>query len=235
LFCEETPAIAGNQGILRAGSLGIRLFFSRKGADAYGALEYALCSAANRLAVHAGSGAAIRRSDPMELRSQSAAAMLSTAIVMDNEKTWGWELATNSALLRKVFGCYPSFHDSAVASFSLSRKRKSAEGLDGKPLLRGTERYVVDLRLEILHDRYGPPHADGDPDCIVVVDLLDIRTSDIDVNAMLEEATIMEIRIKSAADNLVSFDLMPGVGLDIRLTCKEIAISEIKPYRRDDF
>jgi len=154
---------------------------------------------------------------------------------MENEKTWGWELAENNSLLPKIFGCYPSFHDAAVATFTLSRTRKSSEGVDGKPRRAGLERHMLDLRLEIMHDCYGPPHAESDPHCIVVVDLLDIRKSDIDVNAMLDEATIMDITLQRTADNLISFDLMPNVGLDVRVTCKEVSIVEIRPYRRDDY
>ncbi|MCC8404372.1 immunity 50 family protein [Paraburkholderia sp. MMS20-SJTN17] len=150
-------------------------------------------------------------------------------------KTWGWELARNSDLLVKIFGGYPSFHDSAVTTFSLQRKRRSFEGVDSKPLPAGRVRYLLDLQLEVLHNRYAAPRADGGPDYLVVLDLLDIRVSEIDVNAMLEEASVMEISLSDLPDDLIRFDLEPDIGLDIRLTCKEIVVSAVRPYIRSDF
>lgn len=151
------------------------------------------------------------------------------------KKTWGWELATNSGLLIKIFGDYPSFHDSAVTTFSLQRKRRSFEGADAKPLPAGRLRYLVDLQLEVLHNRYAAPRTDGDPDYLVVLDLLDIRGSEIDVNAMLEEASIMEISLSGTPDDLIRFDLEPNIGPDIRLTCKEVVVSAVRPYSRSEF
>jgi Immunity protein 50 len=150
-------------------------------------------------------------------------------------RTWGWEMARNSGLLVKIFGGYPSFHDSAVTKFSLQRKRRSFNGPDSKPLPAGRVRYLVDLQLEVLHNRYAAPRADGGPDYLVVLDLLDIRGSEIDVNAMLEEASVMEISLSDTPDDLIRFDLEPNIGLDIRLTCKEVVVSEIRPYDRSDF
>ncbi|MFL9900795.1 Imm50 family immunity protein [Paraburkholderia fungorum] len=153
---------------------------------------------------------------------------------IDN-KTWGWELAGNSGLLIKIFGDYPSFHDSAVTTFSLQRKRRSFDGVDSKPLPAGRVRYLLDLQLEVLHNRYAAPRTDGGPDYLVVLDILDIRASEIDVNAMLEEASVMEISLSATPDDLICFDLEPNIGLDIRLTCKEVVVSAIRPYSRSEF
>jgi Immunity protein 50 len=153
---------------------------------------------------------------------------------IDN-KTWGWELAGNSGLLIKIFGDYPSFHDSAVTTFSLQRKRRSFDGVDSKPLPAGRVRYLLDLQLEVLHNRYAGPRTDGGPDYLVVLDILDIRASEIDVNAMLEEASVMEISLSATPDDLICFDLEPNIGLDIRLTCKEVVVSAIRPYSRSEF
>ncbi|SOF00304.1 Immunity protein 50 [Burkholderia sp. OK233] len=150
-------------------------------------------------------------------------------------KTWGWELARNSGLLLRVFGEYPSFHDSAVMTFSLQRKRRSFDGMDSKPLPAGRARYLVDLQLEVLHNRYAAPRTDGGPDYLVVLDILDIRGSEIDVNAMLEEASIMEVSLSDTPNDLIRFDLEPNIGLDIRLTCKEVVVSAIRPYSRSEF
>ncbi|CAB3755496.1 Imm50 family immunity protein [Paraburkholderia solisilvae] len=149
-------------------------------------------------------------------------------------KSWGWELATGSDLLVKVFGEYPSFHDSAVTTFCMQRQRRSFESADGTLLPHGRVRYLVDVKLEVLHNRYGKPRCDGGLDYLVVLDLLDVRTSEIDVNAMLEEASIMEISLSSIPNGLISFDLMPNIGLDVRLTCKEVVVSAVRPYSRND-
>ncbi|SAK90575.1 hypothetical protein AWB78_04842 [Caballeronia calidae] len=148
------------------------------------------------------------------------------------EKTWGWELATNADALVKVLGGYPSFHDSAVRSLCMRRGRETREGLDGRELPGTQTRDVIDVRLEVLHDRYGPPPVPGRADRIVVIDCLDVRTSEIDLNAMLEEATIMEMTLTQAPDNLLELDLLPNVGLDLRLTCAKVVISDLLPYVR---
>ncbi|CAB3772939.1 hypothetical protein [Paraburkholderia humisilvae] len=154
--------------------------------------------------------------------------------MQNQNKTFGWERAKNNDLLFKVFDEYPSFHDSAVATFCMERKRRSFEGADAKPLPHGRARYLTDIRLEVLHNRYGKPRTDGHSDYLVIVELLDIRSAEIDVNAMLEEASIMEISLSDAADNLVAFDLMPNIGLDIRVTCKEVVIGAVRPYNRSE-
>jgi hypothetical protein len=150
-------------------------------------------------------------------------------------RTWGWELARNSGLLIKILGEYPSFHDSAVATFSLQRKRRPFETADSTPPQADRGRYPIDLQLEVLHNRYAAPRADAGPDYLVVLDLLDIRSSEIDVDAMLEEASIMQISLSAAPDDLIRFDLEPNIGLDIRLTCKEVVVSAVRPYRRNEF
>lgn len=151
------------------------------------------------------------------------------------DKTWGWELAENSDLLLKIFGCFPSFHDSAVLTFRLQRKRRSSEDTEGARLPVGRARYLVDLQLEILHNRYAAPRSDCGSDSLVVVDLLDIRESEIDVNAMLEEASITDISLSKDSRDLIKFDLMPNIGLDIKLTCKEVVVTGINPYKRSEF
>lgn len=147
-------------------------------------------------------------------------------------KTWGWEHATNGTLLLHIFGEYPSFHDSAVRTFCMQRKRQSSQSAKGKPLPAGQARDLVDLSLEVLHNRYGPPRSDGSPDYLIRLEFLDIRTSEIDVNAMLEEASIMDISLSREPDGLIKFDLLPNIGLDLRLTCTEVVVSSIEPYIR---
>jgi hypothetical protein len=154
--------------------------------------------------------------------------------INSQNKTWGWEHATNSSLLIQMFGEYPSFHDAAVRTFCMQRKRRSFESVNGKLLPAGRSRDLVDLKLEVLHDHYGPPHSDGSPNYMVTLEFLDIKSSEIDVNAMLEEASIMDISLSMESGGLIKFDLMPNIGLDIRLTCKEVVVSSIQPYIRNE-
>jgi hypothetical protein len=148
-----------------------------------------------------------------------------------HSETWGWQLATNSDLLLKIFGEYPSFHDSAIRSICMHRNRHSSVTVEGKPLSGGRRRGLVDLVLEIEHDRYGAPRAS---DYLVVVDFLDLGSSQIDLNAMLEEASVMDITLTKESDGLIKLDLMPNVGLDIRLTCREVVVRSVQPYVRDE-
>lgn len=146
-------------------------------------------------------------------------------------KTWGWELATNADALVTHLGGYPSFHDAAVRSLCMRRWRKTRKGLDGRDLPDGIMRTVVDVRLEVLHNCYGPPPTDGRVDRMVVIDCLDVRQSEIDVDAMLEEATIMEMTL-SRVDGMIKLDLLPNVGLDVRLTCVQVSVIDMLPYVR---
>ncbi|HKT90655.1 MAG TPA: hypothetical protein VJS18_00635 [Paraburkholderia sp.] len=148
------------------------------------------------------------------------------------EQTWGWELATHCDLLKRMLGVYPSFHDSAVRSFCMSRRRETREGVDGRPMPGTRTRDLVDVRLEVLHNRYGPPPEGLAHDYVVFLDCLDVRTTDIDVNAMLEEATVMEMTLTKAEGGLIKLDLVPNVGLDVRLTCAQVVVSDMRTYVR---
>jgi hypothetical protein len=148
-------------------------------------------------------------------------------------KTWGWHLAKDGEWLATVLGGYSSFHDSAVRSFCLQRFRRTHEGVNGLPLPQDRTRELLDLRLEVFHNRYGAPPVSGHPDYIAVLDFLDIRASNIDVNGMVEEATIMEMTLAETLEGLIQLDLTPNVGLDIRLTCKEAVVVDLRPYTRE--
>ena len=148
------------------------------------------------------------------------------------EQTWGWELATQSDMLKRMLGTYTSFHDSAVRSFCMIRRRETREGVDGLPMSGMRTRDLVDVQLEVLHDRYGPPPAGRTHDYVVFLDCLDVRTAEIDINAMLEEATIMEMSLTKTEGGLLKLDLVPNVGLDIRLTCLQVVIRDLQPYVR---
>jgi len=148
-------------------------------------------------------------------------------------KTWGWHLAKDAEWLETVLGGYSSFHDSSVRSFCLQRIRRTPEGANGLPLPLNRTRELLDLRLEVFHNRYGSPPVSGHPDYIAVLDFLDIRTSNIDVNGMVEEATIMEMTLAETPEGLIQLDLTPNIGLDIRLTCKEAVVVDLRPYTRE--
>jgi hypothetical protein len=149
-----------------------------------------------------------------------------------NEKTFGWELAKNGFLLVEALGKYPSFHDAAVQSFFMQRTRSSNTNDNGEPLMPGCERDLVDLTLAILHNRYGPRHADGADDYRVTIKLLEIKAANIDINSMLAEAWIRDITLSDESNGLVKFDLNPNIGLDIVLTCREVIVESIEPYHR---
>ncbi len=64
--------------------------------------------------------------------------------------------------------------------------------------------------------------------------LLDITSSEIDVNVMLEAAWIADVRFSRTPDDLIRFDLMPNIGLDIQLTCRDSFVRVVRPYTRDE-
>ncbi|WP_248322426.1 immunity 50 family protein [Caballeronia sp. Sq4a] len=144
---------------------------------------------------------------------------------MDNLR--GWEMVRNCESLLEVFDCFPSFHDSAVRTFCLKRGR-TERGPSGKL------RELVDLELEILHNRYGPPKNDGIQGHLIMLELLDITSSEIDVNVMLEAAWIADVRFSRTPDDLIRFDLMPNIGLDIQLTCRDSFVRVVRPYTPDE-
>lgn len=120
------------------------------------------------------------------------------------------------------------------------RSLYNESGVHSKPRIRHRRRLIADATRSISSWRccttvtrpLAPTQA---PDYLVVLDLLDIRSSEIDVDAMLEEASIMQISLSAAPDDLIRFDLEPNIGLDIRLTCKEVVVSAVRPYRRNEF
>lgn len=147
--------------------------------------------------------------------------------------TFGWEFARNGKLLRNVLGEYPSFHDSSIRSLCMQRARRSLVDEKGIPLPTGCDRDLVDLTLEIAHNRFGPRPPAGDSDYLITVKLLDITTGEIDIKAMLEEAWVRDINISKMDDGLVKFDLNPNLGLDLVVTCHEVIVESIQPYDRD--
>ncbi|MFC0694946.1 Imm50 family immunity protein [Paraburkholderia humisilvae] len=150
-----------------------------------------------------------------------------------SENTFGWEIARYGKLLLNVLGEYPSFHDSSIRSFCMRRARRSLVDDKGSPLPPGCDRDLVDLTLEIAHNRYGPRPSEGNSDYLVTVNLLNITTGEIDINAMLEEAWIRDINLVKMDDGLVRFDLNPNLGLDLVVTCHEVIVESIQPYDRD--
>ncbi|WP_175161021.1 hypothetical protein [Paraburkholderia fynbosensis] len=44
----------------------------------------------------------------------------------------------------------------------------------------------------------------------------------------------MQIPLSAAPDDLIRFDLEPHIGLDIRLTRKQVVVSAVRPYRRNE-
>jgi hypothetical protein len=149
------------------------------------------------------------------------------------ENTFGWEYARNGDLLRKVLGEYPSFHDSSVRSFCMQRARRAAVDGAGNALPPGCDRDLVDLKLEIVHNRFGPRPPEGGSDYIVTVELRNISKAEIDIVAMVEEAWIMDIKLTKTDDNFVKFDLNPNIGLDVVVTCSEVCVTSIRPFNRD--
>ncbi|MBN3759432.1 hypothetical protein [Burkholderia sp. Ac-20365] len=104
---------------------------------------------------------------------------------------------------------------------------------EGKPLPPGCDRDLVDLTLEIAHNCFGPRPPEGGSDYIVTVDLLNITKTDIDINAMIEEAWIRDVNLTKMDNGLIRFDLNPNIGLDIVVACHEVTVESIRPYDRD--
>lgn len=115
----------------------------------------------------------------------------------------------------------------------MQRARRSLVDEKGIPLPTGCDRDLVDLTLEIAHNRFGPRPPAGDSDYLITVKLLDITTGEIDIKAMLEEAWVRDINISKMDDGLVKFDLNPNLGLDLVVTCHEVIVESIQPYDRD--
>jgi hypothetical protein len=144
-----------------------------------------------------------------------------SAAMSNANRTWGWHLAKNTEWLKLVLGGYSSFHDSAVRAFCLRRVRQAREDVSGVSLPEGRTRELLDLRLEVLHNRYSAPPVSDRPDYVAVLDFLDIRVSDIDVNGMVDEATILEMTLLEAPGELIQLDLTPNIGLDSVLRARK--------------
>jgi hypothetical protein len=64
--------------------------------------------------------------------------------------------------------------------------------------------------------------------------LQDVKTANIDVNAMLQDSWVMNMTLSRQTDGLLVFDLEPNIGLDVQVTCAEVAVLGIRPYTRVD-
>ncbi|MCW3609166.1 MULTISPECIES: immunity 50 family protein [Burkholderia cepacia complex] len=149
------------------------------------------------------------------------------------DDSFGWEYARNGGLLRKVLGEFPSFHDASVRSFCMRRARRTVLDDSGKPLPPGCDRDLVDLTLEIVHNRFGPKSRDGDLGYIITIELRNISKAEIDIDAMIEEAWIMDIKLEKIEGGLIRFDLNPNIGLDVVAICSEVVVESIRPYDRE--
>lgn len=151
---------------------------------------------------------------------------------MDEVSGSAWPVVKDNELLLKVFGRYPSFHDASVLSISMARAKRMRrhDPADGPVDPRRLE--FVDVILEVLHREYRPAvERIGRSDYAVTIALLDVRSANIDVNAMLDDSFVSEISLRHQPDGLLAFDLEPNIGLDVRLVCATAEIRSIRPYR----
>ncbi|MCA7888656.1 Imm50 family immunity protein [Burkholderia contaminans] len=149
------------------------------------------------------------------------------------DNSFGWEYAHNGGLLRKVLGEYPSFHDASVRSLCMRRVRRTVLDDSGKPLPPGCDRDFVDLTLEIAHNQFGPKSRAGELDYVITIELRNISKAEIDIDAMVEEAWIMDIKLEKIDGGLIRFDLNPNIGLDVVVICSYVVVESIQPYDRE--
>jgi len=115
----------------------------------------------------------------------------------------------------------------------MRRVRRTVVDDDGAPLPRGCERDLVDLILEIAHNRFGPRPSESGSDYLITVELRNIVDADIDIIAMVEEAWVRDVNLTKLNNDLVKFDLNPNIGLDVVVTCHEVLVRSVRPYDRD--
>ncbi|SIT35474.1 hypothetical protein BN2475_50045 [Paraburkholderia ribeironis] len=113
---------------------------------------------------------------------------------MDEVSGIAWPVVKDSEVLLKLFGRYPSFHDANVLSITMERAKRMRryEPLNGPVDPHRLE--FVDVILEVLH-REDRPAAERieRPDYAITIALLDVRSADIDINAMLDDSFVSEI------------------------------------------
>lgn len=143
-----------------------------------------------------------------------------------------WRVVKDNEFLLKVFGRYPSFHDASVLSVSMERAKRMRrhDPADGPVDPRRLE--YVDVILEVLHREHrSAAERIERSDYAVMIALLDVRSANIDVNAMLDDSFVSEISLRHQPDGLLVFDLEPNIGLEVHLVCAAVEIRSIRPYR----
>ena len=151
---------------------------------------------------------------------------------MDEVSGSPWVFVKDSEFLLKVFGRYPSFHDASVLSISMERAKrmKKHDPAEGAVDLRSLE--LVDVILEVLHREHQPEVEPIERlNYAVTIALLDVRSANIDINAMLADSFVSEISWRHQTGGLLEFDLEPNIGLDVQLVCAAAEIRSIRPYR----
>lgn len=143
-----------------------------------------------------------------------------------------WATVKDSGLLLKIFGEYPSFHDASVLSIAMERAKRMKRHDPAKGAADARSLELVDVMLEVLHREYQPDVKPTERlNYAVTIALLDVRSANIDINAMLADSFVSEISWRHHAGGLLEFDLEPNIGLDVRLVCAEAEVRSIRPYR----
>ncbi|MPV68712.1 Imm50 family immunity protein [Burkholderia sp. BE17] len=126
-------------------------------------------------------------------------------------------LIENSDLVIKVYGYWPSFHDSEVVDFGIHTTKIE-------------EKYVTDIKITILHrGQDNPQWKRAGPTCCIEISCRNVSNVDLKLNDIAGGNWIQELNITGAGDVGVDLELVPLAGLDLRLKCEVIEVAGIYP------
>ncbi|HEV7833139.1 MAG TPA: Imm50 family immunity protein [Caballeronia sp.] len=133
---------------------------------------------------------------------------------MGNQESSDKTCVENSAIVRSVYGYWPSFHDAEVVEFRLKMRKE--------------DRNVTDASIKILHEgQDNPQWTCPGPKCIVEFECADISNAVLDVSELYGGNWISRLIVLKKSEHVYEFDLQSSAGLEVKLTCKAISVAAI--------
>jgi hypothetical protein len=135
---------------------------------------------------------------------------------MRNQENSDETCVENSAIVRSVYGYWPSFHDAEVVEFRLKMRKE--------------DRNLTDATIKIRHvGRDNPKWICAGLKCVVEFECRDISNPIIDITTLYAGNWISELIILKKSEHVYEFDLEASAGLEVKFDCKSVSITAIYP------
>jgi len=122
----------------------------------------------------------------------------------------------HGAIVRGVYGYWPSFHDAEVVEFGFKMRKE--------------DRNLTDATVKILHaGQDNPQWTCPGPKCVVEFECKDISNPIIDIAELYAGNWISRLIVFKTSEGLYRFNLEASAGLEAKFDCKSVSIAAIYP------